>query len=307
MTRRDFGSVRKLPSGRWPARHHTPDGVRVPASGTFATRAEAAGYLAGVQADQDRATWLDLVASNETLRGYATSWLAQRADLRPRTAELYGGLLARHLLPQLGQLPLHRLSPAIIRKWHAGRLEAGVGRSTVAKAYRLLKTILSTAVVDEVLARNPCLLRGAGTERPPERVPPTLLQAHVLAETIQPRWRMLVLLATWSGLRWGELVALRRRSVDLEGGRLIVTDQLVESASGAELGPPKTDAGRRTVHVPPHLLHESDTVGVRGTHSKDHRSLYPLFQQTGPSVAVSPRGSNGLPGTGVRPGDPPRG
>jgi len=167
MTRRDFGSVRKLPSGRWPARHHTPDGVRVPASGTFATRAEAAGYLAGVQADQDRATWLDLVASNETLRGYATSWLAQRADLRPRTAELYGGLLARHLLPQLGQLPLHRLSPAIIRKWHAGRLEAGVGRSTVAKAYRLLKTILSTAVVDEVLARNPCLLRGAGTERPP--------------------------------------------------------------------------------------------------------------------------------------------
>ncbi len=126
----------------------------------------------------------------------------------------------------------------------------------MAKAYRLLKTILNTAVADEVLVRNPCLLRGAGSERTPERVPPTLLEADVLADAIQPRWRMLVLLATWSGLRWRELVALRRGSVDLTHGRLTVTDQLVETAHGVQLGPPKTDAGRRTVHLPPHLLPE---------------------------------------------------
>lgn len=126
----------------------------------------------------------------------------------------------------------------------------------MAKAYRLLKTILNTAVADEVLPRNPCLLRGAGSERTPERVSPTLLEAHALADAIQPRWRMLVLLATWSGLRWGELVALRRSSVDLEHGRVMVTDQLVETASGVLLGPPKTDAGRRAVHLPPHLLPE---------------------------------------------------
>ena len=144
----------------------------------------------------------------------------------------------------------------MVRRWHAGRLQSGLGPSTVAKSYRLLKTILNTAVADEVLPRNPCLLRGAGSERTPERVPPTLLEAYALAEAIQPRWRMLVLLATWSGLRWGELVALRRSSIDLARGRVTVVDQLVETDSGVQLGPPKTDAGRRTVHLPPHLLPE---------------------------------------------------
>jgi integrase len=67
---------------------------------------------------------------------------------------------------------------------------------------------------------------------------------------------MLVLLATWSGLRWGELVALRRSSIDVAGGRLAVTDQLIETQHGRELGLPKTDAGRRTVHLPPHLMPE---------------------------------------------------
>jgi integrase len=218
MTRRDFGTTRRLPSGRWQARFSAPDGSRLAAERTFATRAEAASYLSGVQADE--------------------------------------GLLKRHLLPHLATVPLARLTPAVVRRWHAGRLQAGVGRSTVAKAYRLLKTILNTAVADEVLVRNPCLLRGAGSERTPERVPPTLLEAHALADAIQPRWRMLVLLATWSGLRWGELVALRRDSVDLTHGRLTVTDQLVETAHGVQLGPPKTDAGRRTVHLPPHVLPE---------------------------------------------------
>lgn len=132
----------------------------------------------------------------------------------------------------------------------------GWDRRRSPRPYRLLKTILNTAVSDEVLPRNPCLLRGAGSERTPERVPPSLLEAHALAEAIQPRWRMLVLLATWSGLRWGELVALRRSSVDLEHGRVTVADQLVETAHGVQLGPPKTDAGRRTVHLPPHLLPE---------------------------------------------------
>lgn len=256
MTRRDFGTTRRLPSGRWQARYSAPDGTRVTAERTFAARAEAASYLAKVQADLDRGTYVDPVASTETFGEYAATWLAQRADLRPRTAELYEGLLNRHLLPHLATVPLARLTPALVRRWHAGRLQAGVGRSTVAKAYRLLKTILNTAVADEVLPRNPCLLRGAGSERTPERVPPTLLEAHALADAIQPRWRMLVLLASGSGLRWGELVALRRSSVGLEHGRVTVRDQLVETATGVSLGPPKTDAGHRTVHLPPHLLPE---------------------------------------------------
>jgi len=92
------------------------------------------------------------------------------------------------------------------------------GPSTVAKAYRLLKTILSTAVADELLVRNPCVPRGAASERTPERRPPTLAEVDALATAIAPRWRMLVVFAAWSGLRWGELVGLTRQRVDLLHG-----------------------------------------------------------------------------------------
>src|SRR3954451_13127376 len=163
MARRDFGTVRRLPSGRWQARYSMPSGDRFTAERTLGTRAEAASFLAAVQADLDRGTYVDPVAAAETFGDYATTWLAQRADLRPRTAELYQGLLTRHLLPHLATVPLARLTPAMVRRWHAGRLQSGLGPSTVAKSYRLLKTILNTAVADEVLRRNPCLLRGAGS------------------------------------------------------------------------------------------------------------------------------------------------
>ncbi len=67
MTRRDFGTVRRLPSGRWQARYSSPDGGRMPAERTFATRAEAASFLAGMQADLDRGAYVDPVARGETL------------------------------------------------------------------------------------------------------------------------------------------------------------------------------------------------------------------------------------------------
>ena len=154
MTRRDYGSVRRLPSGRWQARYATPTGGRTTAPETFTTRAFAAAYLARIQADLDRGAWVDPVASVQSFGEYATAWFGDRADLRPRTVELYTGLLARHLVPQLGDVPLVRVTTT----WCASGTPPGSGpasgRSTVAKAYRLLKTILNIAVADEVLAHN---------------------------------------------------------------------------------------------------------------------------------------------------------
>jgi integrase len=254
MRRREFGSVRQLPSGRWQACYPGVDGRLKPAPETFTSRQGAAGWLAALQTDLARGAWVDPARGRESFADYATEWLAQRVDLRPRTRELYGGLLERHLLPHLGSVPLASLSPAVVRRWHAERLRAGVGQSTVAKAYRLLKAILGTAVADEILARNPCVLRGASVERTPERVPPTLEQAYAIADALDPRWRMLVVLAVWSGLRWGELTALRRCSIDLPAGQISVTEQFVQTSGQVTLGPPKSEAGRRTVHLPPRVL-----------------------------------------------------
>lgn len=99
MGQRDFGTPRRLPFGRWQARYWTLDGSLATAPATFDTRALGAAFLAQVQADRSRGVWVDPRAGSVPFGEYAASWLAQRVDLRPRTVELYDGLLRRHLLP----------------------------------------------------------------------------------------------------------------------------------------------------------------------------------------------------------------
>ena len=79
---------------------------------------------------------------------------------------------------------------------------------TVAKAYRLLRTICETALSDELIARNPCNIRGAAVEHSPERPVLSVAEVEALAATIEERYRALVLLGAWCGLRLGEALAL---------------------------------------------------------------------------------------------------
>lgn len=145
MARRDLGTVRRLAvrpmAGEIRRARRQMTDRRVTAERTFGTRADAAYHLAAYRRTRTAARTSTSVAGAETFGEYATTWLAQRADLR-----LYEGLLARHLLPHLATVPLARLTPATVRRLHAGRLQAGLGPSTVANAYRLLKTVLNTAV-----------------------------------------------------------------------------------------------------------------------------------------------------------------
>lgn len=156
-----FGSVRRLSSGRWQARFPDARGTLWAAPDTFRIRAEASSYLALVHTEQYRGSWVDPAAGKGAFGYYAADWMKLR-DLRPRTREPYAGLLANHLLP-----------PLTVRTGEPSGWAAGTGASTVAKAYRLSNTIMSTAVVDELIVRNLCVLPRAGIERPTERVPPT--------------------------------------------------------------------------------------------------------------------------------------
>jgi hypothetical protein len=89
------------------------------------------------------------------------------------------------------------------------RLDSGVSAVTVAKAYRLLKAILNTTVDDGLIRRNPCRIKGAGQEKSAERPVLTVPQVYALADATNERYRVLVLLAAFTSLRWGELAALR--------------------------------------------------------------------------------------------------
>lgn len=157
-----------------------------------------------------------------------------------------------HILPSLGRVPVGRLRPATVRTWYAALVDRGPGASTAAKCYRLLRAILNTAVEDGLLAANPCSIRGAGAEKAPERKLPTLEHVFELADAVKPRYRALVLSAAFSGLRRGELFGLRREHVDLDHGTVIVEEQRQQLSSGEHIvGPPKSDAGMRTVALPP--------------------------------------------------------
>jgi integrase len=112
-----------------------------------------------------------------------------------------------------------------IRRWRKKLLDAGVSEVTVAKAYRLLKAILTTAVDDQLIKRNPCRIKGAGQEKSSERPTLTVAQVYKLADTIEPRYRALVLLATFGSLRWGEPAGLQRRDLNLDAGTVRVERQ----------------------------------------------------------------------------------
>lgn len=252
MPARRFGNIRKLPSGRYQARW--ADASLRSHSETFPTVEAARRWLSTQEADRLRGGWVDPDKGRLTLRVYADEWLEGRPDLRPRTRELYRSLLDHHVLPGLGGRSLSALDVGAVRAWRAKLLRAGVGQVTVAKAYRLLRTILNTAMEDGRIIANPCVIKRAGVERTAERTAATLEQVHALADGIDPRFRALVLLAAFSGLRFGELSALTRRRVDLDAGTVTVTESAAELHDGSRIvGDPKTDRSRRTVALPPQV------------------------------------------------------
>jgi integrase len=248
---RSFGTVRKLPSGRWQVRYYDRAGARHTAPRTFPSKGDATRYLTQVEADLLRGVWTDPRLARTTFGEWVDRWQQTAGDLRPGTRVLYGYLLRRFLLPAFGSMPLGKLDALDVRAWLGGLHQAGeVTPTTIAKAYRLLRSILNAAVEAGYLARNPCAIKGAGIERAAEMRHVSIPQLTALAEAVPARYRALILVAGFGGLRWAELVGLRRRHVDLAGAKLHVVEQAAEVAGKFIVGPPKTEAGRRVVTLP---------------------------------------------------------
>lgn len=208
--KRRFGRVRRLPSGRYQARYPGPDGIDRPAPQTFPTKTNAEIWLTRKETEILEGTWIDPDAGKVSFRSYSSAWIRDRV-LKPRTDELYRGLLRNRLEPFFGNVDVGDIREADVRRWRKERLDSGPHASppfapvTVAKAYRLLHTILGTAADDGLIRRNPCRIKGAGEEDSPERpvVPlPTLVE---LPDQVPIRYRALLLLATFASLRFGEL------------------------------------------------------------------------------------------------------
>lgn len=114
----------------------------------------------------------------------------------PKTVRLYGYLLRAHIAPHFATVTVAGVTLARVRRWRKALLDSGVSAVTAAKAYRLLRAILNTAVDDGLIRSNPCRVKGADKETSPERPVLTVAQVYALADAIGLRYGALVQLAT---------------------------------------------------------------------------------------------------------------
>jgi integrase len=249
--RRRFGSLRQLPSGQWQARYQGPDGLSRSAGHTFRTKTAAERWLTRTEAELLNDDWIDPHDGLISFGEYAAAWIEERPGLRPATSRSYRCVLRRHLLPTFGPRPISEIREPHVRRWHKALLDSGVGAPTVSRAYILLKAIFATAVDDGLIRRNPCRIKGAGTPHSPERPVVSVGQIFAIADAVDRRYRVLVLMAAFCSLRWGELAALRRADLDMTRRTVRIDRSLTElSGGGRSFGPPKSAAGRRTVIIP---------------------------------------------------------
>lgn len=245
--RRRFGSVRQRASGRWQATYWY-EGRLQTAPKTFTRKGDALAWLSTVEADLLRGRWANPRAGSIPFRDYAEAWLGRR-DLRDTTRAKYRGLLDLHILPTFGGRPLNQVKTADVARWNEdlGRRH----QATAAGAYRLLATIYNSALREELVVRTPCKVVGGGRERSEERPIAAVADVQAAVDATPENYRTALLLAAWCQLRRGEILALRRKDVDLAKGsvRVEMTWALTQ-AGRAVLGHPKTDAGRRTVYLP---------------------------------------------------------
>jgi integrase len=247
--KRRFGNIRRRASGRYQVRYAGPDGLTHNAPRTFATEEEAEDWLIVTEADIIRGDWWNPDVGRVPFGPYAGRWIEER-QLAARTRDKYERHLRVHVGPTFKATDLVDITPGRVRSWRQSLLAKGAGRPTVAGAYRFMRAVLNTAVDDELIRKNPCRIKGADQDNSPERPTVTIGEVYAIADAIKPWWRALVLMAAFSSLRWGELIALRRRHLDLDQGLVTVKAKLAEVGGQFETGIPKSNAGVRVVAIP---------------------------------------------------------
>jgi len=227
--------------------------VRRSAPTTFATKGDAEGWLATRRAEITGDEWRPPTKVAPLLFAeYAATWL-ERRDLKPKTRHEYAALLRLRLLPTFGHVPLKAITSDMVEGWHFDQGKAAP--TATARAYGLLRTLLGDAVLSRKIPYNPVHIRGAGNvKREREPLPATLPELAVMVEATPERFRLMVLLAAWCALRFGEVTELRRSDVDMTRGVVRVRRGVTRTPGEVHVGDPKSDAGSRDVAIPPHLL-----------------------------------------------------
>lgn len=250
-----MASVEKriLPSGRprWDVRYRLP-GNRDVLTKTFKTAGEAKDFRSQVEADAARGLHVDPRRQKITVADWCDQWLAGKTNLAATTRERYEGIVQGHIRDQWAKTQLGGLKHAKVQAWLAG---LDLAPASVRKIHRVFSQALDFAVKDGRLATNPA--RGVSLPRveDPEKQYLTHVQVEQLAEACGPSYRLLVLFLAYTGLRWGEMAALKVSRLDFRRRRVLVAESITPVRGVLTPGPTKGHE-RREVPMPRHLVAE---------------------------------------------------
>ncbi len=239
--------VQKRGPRRWRARYRGPDGRE--RSRTFTRKIDAERFLATVEVDKAHGRWIDPALGKTSFEEWADRWMATTVHLKPKTRYDYRSLLRRHVLPRFGALELGRIDRMMVRTWVTDLEASGLSASRIRQARQVLSSALAVAVDAGLIAANPASGVKVPRAERREKLFLTAEQVELLAGAIDVRYRALVYLLAYGGLRWGEAVAVRRRRLDLRRSRVEVAESMAVVAGAVYFGPTKTYE-RRTVVLP---------------------------------------------------------
>ena len=247
-------AVRKLVTGKWEASYRDP--TRRERVKRFATRREADQWLSSMKADLQRGEYLDPRLGRTNFEEWAAEWLATTVHLKAKTRVGYESMLRTHVLPAFAGRPAASIHQSDVRRFLATMTEHGSAAGTVRSARKVLRLVLATAEGSGAIKGNPC--DGVKVPRSPrtEMVFLTAEEVESLAEAITAPYGTLVRVAAYTGMRAGELGALRVGRLELLGGRVQVAESVTEvHGHGLVFGPTKTYE-RRSVPLLPSLRHD---------------------------------------------------
>jgi len=236
----------------WQVRYRDPTGRERARS--FYKKADADRFAATVETDILRGEWTDPRLSRTSVTEWSQRWLRTKSHLKPKTVAGYESNLRVHVLPAFGDLQLRHIDRMAVEEWVADLQESGAGPSVIRQARQVLDSMMKLAVQAGYLTANP--VTGVKAPRQPHREMLFLSadQVERLAATIEQPYGPLVYLLAYSGLRWGEAAALRRKRCRLQKSQIEVAESLAEVRGTLHFGTTKTHRSRMVTI--PHFLND---------------------------------------------------
>ncbi|MGN9786627.1 tyrosine-type recombinase/integrase [Nonomuraea sp. ZG12] len=225
---------------RYRARYVGPDGTEKSQSFPDRQKRQAEEWLAQTAADMSRGRYIDPRAARVTFRQFAEKWLQERSG-DPNTRASIGSQLRIHAFPYLGARPLGSFQPGHIRTWIKQLEENGVRGSYAKTIYSNVRSVLSAAVDDGHLTRNPCSARSVKAPKiETKRVAPwTIERVFAVRAALPGRFQRMVDVGGGCGLRQGEIFAIDVDQLDFDSDTLHVVQQLKYSEYRLVFAPPK--------------------------------------------------------------------